>query len=598
MIEYYVSTKQSKAHIFDIKLVIAKPDTQRQKISLASWTPGSYLIRDFARHIVTIKTDGADLFKINNNTWEIKSISSPLIVEYQVYAFDMSVREAYLDDEQGFINGSCLFMKVHGQERAPHQVSLLLDNPTWQIATTLSSHQTSIDENCFQANSYDELIDHPIQMGSFEKHDFDVLGIPHSLVITGQHDGNIPQLIADIEMICKNQLRLFGDPAPFERYLFLLSVRKEAYGGLEHRSSTALQIQRDYMPVKGVNEKTPGYIALLALISHEYFHSWNVKKIKPLCFEPYDLDKKACTSQLWAFEGITSYYDELILVRAKVITLEQYFDLLSQNITKLLRNPGREKQTLIDSSYDAWIKFYQPNDNSPNASVSYYLKGSVAALAFDLFLRASGNTLSLDNVMLALWEKYGKTEIGVPEGAIEILIAELGGEKIVPLIQQALHSTEDIALKALFSPFGVELSLRESLGSDDLGGKRECPKDLAFQPGTLQCTFNRVNSKIFIATVYDNGAGQKAGLSPQDELIAINGLRVDADSFEKMLKRYPVGAMVELTLFRQDILKFKKITLQAPNKDTAQLTIKEHLSQEEKNNLNKWLFNEPNSGGS
>jgi predicted metalloprotease with PDZ domain len=596
MVEFTVNARQSNAHIFDVTMVIEGPKLTGQRISLANWTPGSYLIRDFAKHIIRLHAPNLNITKIDSHTWEIKGNEGPFIIEYQVYAFDPSVRGAYLDDEQGFINGACLFMRVHDQEQQPHRVSIVLGAPHWQCATTLPLLESSKEPLSFEASSYDDLIDHPLQMGQFERHDFEVLGIPHSIVITGQHDGDIPRLLEDTQKICENQLRLFGVPAPFERYLFLLSVKKDLYGGLEHRSSTALQIPRDCMPVSKNPEKSQGYISLLALISHEYFHAWNVKKIKPQCFEPYDLDRKAYTSQLWAFEGITSYYDDLALVRSKVISSEQYLDVLAQNITKLLRNPGRTKQTLLESSFDAWIKFYQPNENSPNTLVSYYLKGSLVALAIDLSLRMSTNhRVSLDTVMLALWEKHGKLKLGVPEGAIEKLIIELGGKAIEPLVQRALYTTEDLDFNALMAPFGIELSLRMALGSDDLGGKRPLPDKTAFQPGTLQCTFTRANGKMLITSVYDNGAAQKGGLCPQDELIAINGLRVDPDQLEKTLKRYAVGECLDITIFRQDMLKSRRVTLAAPNQDTAQLILKASLSANEKYNLHKWLFNESHS---
>lgn len=587
MIEYYVSAKQSNAHIFDVKVVITQSSVDNQRVSIANWTPGSYLIRDFARHVISLTASQGNtplkVTKINSNTWDIENHKQAFVIDYQVYAYDSSVRGAYLDEEQGFINGAALFLKIHEYDNMPHQVHF--DTP-WQYATTLPA----------VVNSYNELIDHPVQLGAFERYEFDVLGIPHSLVITGTHDGDIPRLIKDVQKICENQINMFGKPAPFEHYLFLLTVRKEAYGGLEHRSSTALQISRECMPLKGVTEKTQNYISLLALFSHEYFHSWNVKKITPLNFEPYDLNHKAYTSQLWAFEGITSYYDDLTLVRSKVISLEQYLDIISQNITKLLRNPGRKKQTLVESSFDAWIKFYQPNENSANALVSYYLKGSLVALAFDLYLRkATENQSSLDDVMKQLWERYGKTQEGVPEGEIERIIMQLGGKGIETLVQQSLYGTDDLPFAELLAPFGLELCLREALSSDDQGGKRDNVKVSSYPSGSLHCAFNRTNNKVIISTVYDGGVAQTYGLCPQDEIIAINGLRVDAESFEKILKRYTVGQTIELSFFRQDQLKNRTITLQAPKKDTVQITVKGTLTPTEKNNLNKWLMYESNS---
>lgn len=602
MIEYSVSAQQAKAHIFDVKVVISKPTARKQRISLANWTPGSYLIRDFARHVISIKAfkasnpnDHIEITKLNGNTWEVESSQGPLIIEYQVYAYDLSVRGAYLDDEQAFINGAALFLRIHDHEHANHRV--LFSTP-WKCATTLTRVATKAKKyQQYQATSYDELIDHPIQFGIFEQHDFEVLGIPHSLVISGEHDGDVKQLIRDVQKVCENQLTLFGMPAPFENYLFLLTVRKDAYGGLEHRSSTALHISPECMPLKGMLEKSPSYVTLLALFSHEYFHSWNIKKIKPSCFQPYNLDEAAYTSQLWAFEGITSYYDDLALIRAKVISLEQYLDILAQNITRLLRNPGRKKQTLLESSFDAWTKFYQPNENSPNALVSYYLKGSLVALALDLFLRKSTkHRVSLDTIVKYLWEHYGKSQKGVPEKAIEKTIVKLGGKAIEPLVHQALYTTDDLSFSELLAPFGLELNLREALGTDDLGGKRDCAKGSSSRShGSMHCAYTRLNGKIVISVVYEGGVAQEAGLCPHDEIVAINNWRVDADTFEKILKRFTIGQKIKLIFFRHDQLKTRNIILGAPNKDTAQIILQPNLTREMNNNLNKWLLYEPHS---
>lgn len=406
MIEYHVSSNP-QAHTFTIKLVIAKPDPQLQTISMGKWTPGSYLIRDYAKHVINLSAQQGKVSKHNSNTWMITSMQGPLVIEYTVYAFDLSVRGAYVDDERAFINGVSLFMRVHGQEQTPHRVYF---NDNWQWATTLP----------LESESYDALIDHPLQAGKQNEYRFEVEGIPHRLVINAEAKGDIERLIHDVKKILQYQIELFGKPVPFQEYLFLLNVRKDAYGGLEHRSSTALQCSPECLPIVGKTEKTTDYINLLALFSHEYFHSWNVKKIKPLAFTPYDLDCKAYTQQLWIFEGITSYYDDLALIRSGVITAKQYFEVIAQNITKLIRTPGRCHQTLLASSFDTWIKFYQPNENSPNATVSYYLKGGLVALLLDLALRVlTHHRVSCDTLMQYLWQAYGQCQKGVPEGAVE-----------------------------------------------------------------------------------------------------------------------------------------------------------------------------------
>lgn len=596
MIEYYVSAKKAKAHIYDVKMVVANVK-KGQIISIPNWTPGSYFIRDFARHIVSIQSN-VPLIKKNSNQWEVKSDTNELVIEYEVYAYDLSVRGAYLDSDSGFINGSSLFLNVKQRDSEPHRVHFqdaFLANKKAHIATTLRKIDASDKKwMSFESDSYGEVIDHPVQIGVFERYDFVAGGIPHSLVIVGQHDGDVEKLLDDVKKICEYQISFFGKPAPFKEYLFLLTVRKDAYGGLEHRSSTALQIQRECMPVKGWVDKPGGYVNLLALFSHEYFHSWNIKKIRPACFLSYDLDQQTYTDQLWFFEGVTSYYDDLALVRSKVITVEQYLDILAMNFTKLLRNPGRKKQSLVESSFDAWIKFYQPNENSPNALVSYYLKGSIAALLIDLTLRKqTKNQISLDTIMRELWKKHGTELEGVPEKAIEELIIQKGGADMATLVHQALYTTDELSFEDILSEFGIQTTLRQPVGSDDVGGKRENGRN-GFEAGSIHAIWARFNNRVVITNVFNGGAAEMAGMCPQDELIAIDNLRVEPDSFEKMLKRYPVGQKLNVTIFRQDCLKNIELTLEKPYKDTVQLTVKPTLSPSEKNDLNKWLLDESN----
>jgi predicted metalloprotease with PDZ domain len=582
-------------------MVIPHPDPQGQVVSLPNWIPGSYLIRDFARHIVTLDAfsnqQKVAITKINSNTWQCEKITGPLTLSYSVYAFDSSIRGAFLNDEHAFFNGSALFLMAHGQEDVPCKLQItppnIPDATDWRVATTLTRNNApNWGFGEFIANSYDELIDHPVQIGNFETVEFQARGIPHTIVVTGKHDGDLARLASDVQKICQTHLDLFQDPPLFAQYLFLLTVRKDAYGGLEHRSSTALQIQRESMPLKGDLNTSLGYMSLLGLFSHEYFHAWMIKRIKPACFLPYDLDHKALTEQLWAFEGITSYYDELALVRAKVITPAQYFDYLAQSITKLLRNPGRKKQTLAQSSYDAWIKFYQPNENSPNATVSYYLKGSLVGLALDLSMRQeSNNTLTLDEIMRQLWQDFGKPYKGLQEKEINKIIESMGSKSTGSLLNQALYGTEDLPLAKLFDHMGLTLTLRAALSLEDTGGHKPHPSENGFKTGWWGIVTSRMGDRVIVSHVLDGTAAQRAGIGASDEIVAINDIRVDHASFEKLLKRLGVNQTINVHIFRQDILQIKTLTLQPPMEDTAQITLKPALTEQEKQNLQQWLFN-------
>lgn len=605
MIIYDVKADNPKAHLFNITMVIPHPDPMGQKISLPNWIPGSYLIRDFARLVITIEAFASNeiltkiaIDKIDSNTWQCEKITSPLTLQYTVYAWDTSVRGSHLDEYHAFFNPCNLLLQAIGQDQEKCKVNLFAPNCSgakeWRVATTMTKEDgPKWSYGSYSANNYDELIDNPVEMGHFDAVTFTAGNVEHTVVVSGKHDGDLSRLANDLAKICQVHIQLFDNEPPFENYLFLLNVMKDGYGGLEHRSCTALLAQRDALPVAGDTNVNRNYINLLALFSHEYFHAWNVKRIKPACFSPYNLNQKSYTKQLWAFEGITSYYDELALVRSKVMTREQYFDLLAQTITKHLRTFGRKKQTLIESSFDAWTKFYQPNENSPNSTVSYYLKGSLVALAFDLMLRAkTDNQSSLDNLMQTLWREYGMKNIGLPEGKIEQLLGTLGQGKLDELIQKALYTTDELPFEELFRPFGLKFTLREAINSDDLGGKKQLPSTpmTSFKQGLFGWTLTKNQSRMTVSQVTEEGPAMIAGVAAQDELVAINGLRIDSDSYDKITKRLKAGQEVIVHIFRSDILKEKRVTLKAPALDTVEITVREDITQEQKRNLDLWLF--------
>ncbi|MFI4938686.1 MAG: M61 family metallopeptidase [Candidatus Berkiellales bacterium] len=605
MIYFYVNSHQPNAHLYNIRMVITTPAPQ-QKISLPNWIPGSYLIRDFARHVVSLNAyagEGGDLTplrvsKIDSNTWECEKCEGPITLEYSVYALDLSVRGAHLDNEHAFFNGCCIFLQAHDQADAKYKIKIsppAIDDATkWRVATTLPK-EDAIDwgYGWYRASSYEELIDHPVEIGHFASVEFKVNGVDHRIVVSGQQGGDLNRLKQDIHKICETHMHLFGGLAPFDRYLFLLAIRKEAYGGLEHQSSCALQISRDSLPGEGEPGVSNDYLNLLGLFSHEYFHAWNVKKFKPLAFLPYPLDEKAYTEQLWAVEGITSYYDNLALIRAKVIPIQMYLDLLARSITKLLHNPGRQKQTITQASFDAWIKYYQPNENSNNATVSYYLKGSLIALALDLALRlATSHQFSLGEVMKRLMVTYGQNNRGIPEGEIEKIIAELGGQKLAELLHLALYTTEDLPLAELLSQFGLSLTLREAYDHEDQGGKNIKNESTThkLKRGIFGWSLLKNDNRVIVAHVLDNSAALQAGVIPNDEIIALNGIKVECGSIDKVMNRFRAGDKVKVTLFRQDVLKELMLILQTPTLDTAEITLKDTLSIAEKANLDQWLM--------
>lgn len=439
-IRYEIVPLNPDAHLFQVKCVVDDASTAGQRFRLPAWIPGSHLIREFARNVVEVRAETADgkplpIRKESKDVWRADPTAGAITVVALVYANDLSVRTAYLDRTRGYFNGPSVFLFPEGFEDASCTVTIQPPAgsafKTWRVASTLTPDGANARGfGGYRASSYDELLDHPVEMGTFARSAFVAGDVRHEIAVTGRHQADLERLSRDLARICQWQIDLFGGQRdsrpPFDRYLFLITALADGYGGLEHRSSTSLICRRDELPLAGQTEISDAYLRLLGLASHEYFHSWNVKRIKPSAFVPYDLAREAYTRQLWAFEGITSYYDDLALVRSGVIDEYRYLELLGRDITTILRTPGRLRQSVADSSFDAWIKFYRQDENSPNAIVSYYAKGALVALALDLTLRRTGRG-SLDDVMRTLWARHGQTGLGVPEGGVEAVAAEIAG---------------------------------------------------------------------------------------------------------------------------------------------------------------------------
>ena len=360
-----------------------------------------------------------------------------------------------------------------------------------------------------------------------------------------------------------------------DRYLFMVMIVGNGYGGLEHRNSTSLITKRTDLPATGELKLTKGYRNFLGLCSHEYFHLWNVKRILPAAFQPFNLQEEAHTTLLWAFEGITSYYDDLLLLRAGLIEVNDYLELVGQNFTRVYRGKGRLKQSLSDSSFDAWTKFYRQDENAPNSLVSYYKKGALVALALDLEIRrATDNQRSLDDVMRRLWEEHGQPGIGVPEDGVERISAEVAGCDLSAFFDQAIRGTEDLDYASLLQHFGVQLRFRRADSHNDTGGKAGKIDDIQLQArGALGARLKAMSGGVKLTHVLDDGACQAAGLSAGDVVIAMNGLKATVPNINRRLKFWPPGTPIDVHFFRRDELMTRQVVVQAPPLDTAWLSI-------------------------
>ncbi len=581
-IRYRIQPKHPHAHLFEVSCTVADPDPAGQRFALPAWIPGSYLIRDFARHVVAIHAESRGaripLVKTDKHTWRAAPCRGPLTVIAEVYAWDLSVRGAYLDTTHAFFNGPSVFLRVLGREERACEVEIVPPpgrrTSAWRVATAMPRRDArALGFGTYGAADYDELIDHPVAMGTFTHVPFTACGVPHEVAITGRHGADTDRLARDLRRLCEWQIRFFGTPAPMDRYVFLVTAVGEGYGGLEHRASTALLCSRDDLPRPGVKAATESYRAFLGLASHEYFHAWNVKRIRPAAFTPHDLDRESYTTLLWAFEGITSYYDDLALVRCGLLSPDDYLEALGRSITQLLRTPGRRRQTVAESSWDAWIKYYRQDENSPNAIVSYYGKGSLVALCLDLHLRSrTAGRRSLDDVMRALWRRYGRSGLGVPEDGVERTAEEASGLKLHALFDQWLRSTDELPLAPLLATAGVALDVRPPEGPSDRGGKPTSKGAAALaERVSLGARTAAEGADVRLTHVLDGGVAQRAGLAAGDVIVAIDGIRVAPRTLEARLAALRPGDRVRVHAFRRDELHALEIVFAAAPADTCVL---------------------------
>ena len=512
---YTVEALDLHAHLFRVTLTIPEPAAQ-QTVSLPMWIPGSYLVREFSKNLQNLRARQgrrqAALQQLDKCSWQIDAQpGQALQLQYEVYAFDHSVRTAWLDSRRGFFNGTSLCLRVHGQEHRPHQLTLLpvKGQSDWQAATGLTPVKTDKKGfGLYQAADYDELVDCPVELGSFWSGRFKACGIEHRFVVAGalpSFDGE--RLLADTQKICEAEIRFWhgqgaqaGRKAPHKNYLFMLNAVDDGYGGLEHRNSTALICGRRDLPRMGEKKTGEGYTTLLGLISHEYFHTWNVKRLRPAEFSRYDYAQENYTQLLWFFEGFTSYYDDLFLRRAGLIDDATWLQLQAKNINPLRQTPGRLLQTVAQASFDAWVKYYRVGENTPNATVSYYGKGALVALCLDLTLRQSGS--SLDDAMRALWARTGGGPLR--EADVRRVLKQLAGRSLDAELDAWVHSTAELPVEALLQAAGVKV--------------QDEPVPLAQQLGLR---VSETGGAVQIKTVLRGSAAEAAGLAAGDEWLGI-----------------------------------------------------------------------------
>lgn len=600
-IRYQITAASSGGHYFDVLLSFMPTQGEASTLRLPSWIPGSYLVRDFARNIVEISARTGEqvltLHKLDKDSWLLPATDSQIEVSYRVYANDLSVRTAFLDDQRGFFNGTSVFLAVLGQEQQQCIVDICEPEfpVEWRVATSLP--RLTAPEwgfGRYVAQSYHALIDHPVEMANFRVVSFEACGVPHHMVVTGAEAFDHQQMQSDLTAICENHSRRFDDRPPFDEYWFLTAAIPNGFGGLEHMNSTALICTPESMPEFG-RPRSAAYKQFLELCSHEYFHCWNVKRIQPLAFQPFDLSKENFTTLLWAFEGITSYYDQFGVLESGCIDVNDWLKLIGENITRVQRGQGRLRQTLRESSFEAWTKFYKQDENAENAIVSYYVKGGLLVMALDMSLRLqSDGRVTMDDVMRLLWRRHGVSGVGVPENGVEQAVFDvLEANRIDPmpcmkLLELGLDTHEELPLKRLLAAFGLVLNWRPRASLGDKGGTKPAAgaERVLTDHGITLATDSPAG--VVVKRVRDNGPAARAGISANDLIVAIDGKKATVAGLDKLRSSEPPSD-AEIYLFRRERLLTYRISMEMANNDTAWISLDESVDVDTLARRAAWL---------
>ncbi|WP_414544697.1 M61 family metallopeptidase [Nostoc sp. CCY0012] len=567
-IHYLVAMPQPETHLFEVTLQLINHSSTILDLKMPVWTPGSYLVREYAKNLQDFAAFAQDeplpWRKISKNHWQVNTSGvSEVTVRYRMFANELSVRTNHLDTTHGYFNGAAIFFRLPGWESLPINITVVPPHPDWRVTTSLP--QVSNQAHTFSAADFDTLVDSPFEIGNHQSYHFEVLGKPHELAIWGQGNLQAQRIIADIQKVIQVEAQMFGG-LPYERYIFLLHLFAQAYGGLEHKNCCSLIYQRFGFRSQDKYER------FVQLVAHEFFHLWNVKRIRPKGLEVFDYEQENYTPSLWFCEGTTSYYDLLIPLRAGIYDAKSYLNHLSKEITRFLTTPGRKVQPLSESSFDAWIKLYRPDTNSNNSQMSYYLKGEMVSLLLDLLIRARhGNQRSLDDVMRQMWWKFGQAEIGYTPEQLQEVMESVAGVDLSNFCDRYLDSTDELPFNQYLEPFGLQL-LAEREEEPYMGIKAKTD-----------------NGREVIKSVEAGSPAQLAGIDAGDELLAIEGIRLTAHQLSDRLKDYQPNDTIQVTVFHQDELRTYSVTLTAPHPTKYQIVPVHNPDPSQKENFAGWL---------
>lgn len=585
-IHYQVAMPQPESHLFEVVLHLKGWQLPVLDLKLPVWTPGSYLVREYAKHLQDFSASAGEQSlswrKLGKNHWQIETsvTDKTITVRYRVFANELSVRTNHLDATHGYFNGAALFFRIPGLEKQPIRVTIVPPqhrprgstgvSPArkwpfeWRVTTPLSA--VPEQPNTFFASDFDTLVDSPFEIGCHELHHFEVLGKSHELAIWGKGNPDPAQIIPDIQKIIQVEAELFGG-LPYDRYVFLLHLSSQGNGGLEHKYACSLNYPRFGFRAKDK------YDRFMQLVAHEFFHLWNVKRIRPQALEVFDYDQENYTPSLWFSEGTTSYYDQVIPFRAGIYDAKSFLNGLGKEITRFMTTPGRLVQPLSESSFDAWIKLYRPDANSSNSQISYYLKGEMVSFLLDLLIRRHGNKRSLDDVMLKMWQQFGQAEIGFTPEQLQEVIESVAEMDLDDFFKRYVDGTEELPFNQYLEPFGLQM----------VGDEEDEPVP------NLGVKAQTENGRELIKFVEAGTPAHQAGIDAGDELLAINGIRVTAQQLSDRLKDYQPGDTISVTVFHQEELRTYPVILAAPRPSRYQVIPVEHPSPTQKQNFEGWL---------
>ena len=559
-IVYRVAMPAPASHEYEIEMrVPALPGRDEVEIVFPAWAPGSYMIRDFVRHVSGLRvTDDrgrglpADsVSRVDKQRWRIATGGRPFRVQYRVFAFEATVRTSFLDDSHAYWNGTSLFFFVDGQQSRPCQVEVAPPERSWRIATALPPVRGR--RNTFAAANFDELCDSPFEIGTHVSRVFAVGRTRFELALYGRTNADVDRLVEILRRVAAATGRIFGG-FPFKRYVFIVHALPVGSGGLEHGASVT-------MDIAGLAfEDENGYVRFADLAAHEFFHAWNVKRIHDAALGPFDYARENYTRLLWLFEGCTDYLAHVIILRARITTVKQFLKMIADDWPKYATRPGRNEFSLEDLSFDAWVRQYKPSENFVNRGASYYEKGFWTAMALDIELRvASAGEAGLTELFRMLWDDFGRDGRPISDADVRAAAAAIAGKPMEAFFEQYVRGTDELPLPHHLQRAGVSVEARPDW---DESGRPPADRDpVRSQRARAWAGLTLSTDKTTVRNVVPGSPAWKAGLTFNDEIVAVAGLRVNATTLPKRIADHAPGRRVPVTFFRRDELRTVEVTL-------------------------------------